>query len=424
MHRQLIGIVSAAMALLLITLVVPLLVLIDDRAEQQVIAEATSQAVAVAAVVDSLTEAALSRVPVGGVSISIFRPDGRILGVPAERTEAVRQAAQCMPATLRTGAGVALLVPAGGSAGCGSVVRVHLDDRALHRRSMAPQAVVLALSAAMVLCGMLVAERLGRGLLRSVRDLAAAADRMAAGDLSARVPPTGPAEIRTAAAQLNRLAVRVDHLLHEQRQRAADIAHRLRTPMTSLRLDIDTVSDPPTRHRLLAGHDAVITALDEVIRTSRRAVTPTATDPLTDLAATVVARARFWAVLAQAAGRAMHVDVLADRLPVPVARKDLEAALDALIGNVLTHTPARVPLWLTAGRTDDGGAVLTVDDAGPGFVDLNPPRGGHSTHNSTGLGLDIARRAAEGAGGSLRLGCAPQGGGRVELRFPAAPPTR
>ena len=81
------------------------------------------------------------------------------------------------------------------------------------------------------------------------------------------------------------------------------------------------------------------------------------------------------------------------------AQPDLEAALDALLGNVLAHTPDGVRFDVSLAPEAGGGAVLAVSDEGPGFLDATVVTRGRSGAGSTGLGLDIARRTAEASGG-------------------------
>jgi hypothetical protein len=77
-----------------------------------------------------------------------------------------------------------------------------------------------------------------------------------------------------------------------------------------------------------------------------------------------------------------------------------------------------------AGLPSAPGSMLVVSDDGPGFGDVDPTPRGLSRGGSTGLGLDIARRIAEGSGGSLVVGRSASGGGAVTrgLGSPARPP--
>jgi signal transduction histidine kinase len=67
----------------------------------------------------------------------------------------------------------------------------------------------------------------------------------------------------------------------------------------------------------------------------------------------------------------------------------------------------------------DGGGLLIVDDAGPGFPPAAQLGRGRSGAGSTGLGLDIVRRIAVDSGGSMSMDRSPSGGARVELRLGA-----
>lgn len=111
--------------------------------------------------------------------------------------------------------------------------------------------------------------------------------------------------------------------------------------------------------------------VDEVIRKARR---PLADTPATgDLAAVARERAAFWLPLAEDQGREVDVDVPGDPLLVPAPEDELAAVLDALIGNVLDHTPHGVPFRVSVTRAaddreaGDGTARLTVTDHGPGI---------------------------------------------------------
>jgi len=102
---------------------------------------------------------------------------------------------------------------------------------------------------------------------------------------------------------------------------------------------------------------------------------------------------------------------------VPLAPDALAAVVDALLENVFSHTPDGTGLRVSVSPTEAGGGTVTVEDAGPGFAATTASG---RTDGSTGLGLDIARRTAEAAGGSMHRAPSPLGGALVRLTFPAA----
>ena len=88
--------------------------------------------------------------------------------------------------------------------------------------------------------------------------------------------------------------------------------------------------------------------------------------------------------------------------------------VDAMLGNVFSHTPDGVAFRVSV--SPDG---LLVDDAGPGIADpASAVQRGVSGAGSTGLGLDIVRRAAETLHGELIIGRSPLGGARVGFFLP------
>jgi signal transduction histidine kinase len=104
---------------------------------------------------------------------------------------------------------------------------------------------------------------------------------------------------------------------------------------------------------------------------------------------------------------------------VAVPADDLAAALDAVLGNVFAHTPDGTAFSVSLRPRADGGATLIVADDGPGFPGSHTGvlRRGQSGAGSTGLGMDIARRAAEAGGGSLHIDSSTAGGARVRLEL-------
>jgi signal transduction histidine kinase len=404
MRRRLAGLVAATTSLVLVVFLVPIALLLRSEAAERAVSAATMEAQSVAQLVPGLSEGSL---PADG-RVTAFLPDGRTIGAPAHRSESVRLAELGQAFVARSGDGREVLVPVQSSAGV-TVIRVAVSADELYDGVPGTLLRLAVLGLALVALGMLVADLLGRRLVRSVGGLASTADRLAAGDLTARAEPDGPSELRRVAVELNRLAEQIDGLLTAARAETADLAHRLRTPLTALRLEIGGLRSADDAERLAESVRALSVEVDELIRTARRlARTGGAADA--DLAAVARQRLRFWSALAEDTGRPLTGSITDRRVPVGVAEEDLAAAFDVLLDNAFRHTPDDAAVRIAV--PDDGRAW--VEDAGPGFdppaVPDDPARAG-----STGLGLDIARRTAEAAGGTLLVEPSPLGGARVVL---------
>ena len=253
-----------------------------------------------------------------------------------------------------------------------------------------------------------VADRLARSLTRPVTELASTAERLGTGDLTARAAIAGPPEVQAVGLAVNRLAARIGELLSAERETAADLAHRLRTPLTALRLEVESLG-PGDRDRVLDDVDALGRGIDEVIAEARRPVREGLAAGC-DAATVVADRVRFWSVLAEEEGRAVTVDLAAAPLPVRVSAADLAAAVDAVLGNVFAHTPEGAAFGVTVRSSPRGGAEVVVRDTGPGVPDAaGALLRGSSGGGSTGLGLDIARRTARASGGTLDLSSSTAG---------------
>ena len=263
-----------------------------------------------------------------------------------------------------------------------------------------------------------VADQLARSVVRPIKALAHASDRLAAGDLSARATVAGPPEVRRAGAGLNRLAARIGELLAHERETVADLSHRLRTPLTALRIDAESLRDSAEMDRLLADVGAVERTVSGIIREARRPG-GSGTVVSCDAAEVVAERAAFWWPLAEDQDRWMTVEVAPGRCR-SWSRDDLATCADILLENVFAHTPEGAGLAVRLSHRAGGGAWLVVTDDGPGFGDADPTQRGLSGGGSTGLGLDIARRIAEASGGTLAVGRSASGGGAVTLGLGAA----
>ena len=217
------------------------------------------------------------------------------------------------------------------------------------------------------------------------------------------------------AIALNRLAARIIDLLHAEREAVADLSHRLRTPVTALRLDVDALPPGAERDRLVDDIGSLTRSIDAVITEARRPIRE-GVDGRCDATAVVGSRIAFWSALAEDEERLVQTSLPTEPLIVASTATDLAATVDALLGNVFAHTPAGTPFSVSLARHADGG-VLVVADSGPGWRLAHAEARGRSGAGSTGLGLDIAARTAAASGGGLERTEGDDGGAVVTVRL-------
>lgn len=269
----------------------------------------------------------------------------------------------------------------------------------------------LALIALSAICSELVSRRLTRSLVAT----AATAEQLSSGNLDARAPVQGAEEVALVATALNQLADRIEGLLASERETIADLSHRLRTPMTAIRLDVEALPASERAQDLLRHVAQLERPLTAVIRKAR--LPQGDAGRRCDARTVVRERVDFWTPLAEDQGRLVTVALPAGPCEVGCTDDDLGAALDALLENVIAHTPEGTPIRVEL-RVLDSGVQIDVVDRGPGIPHGSGLRG-QSDRGSTGLGLDIARSCAQSTGGSLEILTADDGSNVVRLDLQA-----
>ena len=287
--------------------------------------------------------------------------------------------------------------------------------------------VVLALVA-------VVGMAFARGVTRPVRRLEQASHRLADGDLDVRVPTDdGPPELRSLAETFNTTAERLAQLVESQRRFVADASHQLRTPLTALRLRLETLEPtlPPDARPKVAAALAETERLARLVSSLLVLARTDASSPepvTVDAASVVRERVDSWRPVAadQDVRLTGHAPPALLVLAVPGA---IEQVLDNLLSNALEVAPEGTEVEVSIG-VDDGLAALHVRDEGPGmpaearrraFERFWRPPG--TSSEGFGLGLAIVDQLARASAGDVRLDSGPDDAGLdVVVRFPTAAP--
>ncbi|MCH7343206.1 sensor histidine kinase [Pelomonas sp. CA6] len=305
----------------------------------------------------------------------------------------------------------------------------------LHKRDALKDQLLLAMGlVGASLIGLLVlggALAIGQGLQPLAR-LGAEIERR---DLDRLDPLQGPVatELRPLIAAFNRLFERLRHAAAAQQEFLANAAHQLRTPLTSLRTEIDLA--------LLEPHDAQVepllrrlqTSVDRSARLAQQmlSIARAESEPLeqprpVDLREIAAQVAEDWVP------RALDgdLDLGFELAPAPAVGQAflLRELLENLLHNSLSYAGAGARVTVRS-RCEGGEALLEVEDNGPGIAPAERERvlqrfqrGAQTQGSGSGLGLAIARDIAQRHGGVLELLDPLQGQGlRVRLRMPRAP---
>lgn len=420
MRRRLVLVFLAVSTLVAVAFVIPLGFLVSRTAEDRAIDAARADAAAVVpAIVSGGTlsqiESAVGATASGSDGrMSVTTATGLVIGEAAVVSPLVDAALSSGDSNIaRINGGVEVVAAVATGPDELSAIRVYVADEALQRGKWRAWGVLAAVGVSLVAISVFVADRLARSVVEPTRQLAQAARRLGGGDLAASVEPEGPEELLDLAGAFNDLGLRVSTMLDRERELVADLSHRLRTPLTKLRLRLDQVEDQGLALALQGDVDDLTQALNGLILEARGAI---AAEPTGDLRQTAIERAEFWKTLADDQSRPWIFTASDDHLPVAAPEPQLAAAMDVLIENVFAHTPERTALSIACHPIGDQ-ANFVVADAGPGMDDARSSRGS-SGSGSTGLGLDIARKLAADFGGSLHIGQSDFGGVEVVLALP------
>ncbi|GGZ32998.1 sensor histidine kinase [Streptomyces rochei] len=241
-------------------------------------------------------------------------------------------------------------------------------------------------------------------------------------DLARRVPVPGTHdEVARLASTTNETLAALETSVERQRRFVADASHELRSPIASLRTQLEVAAAHPE----LLDLDG---AVEDTVRLQRLAADLLLLARLDAGERPADARVDLAALAREEAGGRTGVRVRAeDGVTVAGSRGQLGRVLANLLDNAQRHARSAVEV---AVRRDGGAVVVAVADDGEGvpaadreriferFVRLDAARS--RDDGGAGLGLAIARDVAVRHGGTLTVHDAPAGGALFELRLPGA----
>jgi signal transduction histidine kinase len=294
--------------------------------------------------------------------------------------------------------------------------------------------VLLLVAAAASTAAVGAALLLGRSISGRIDRLSAASRVLAAGDLGARAPEDGPAELHALASSFNEMAADLERLFDARRELVAWASHDLRTPLASLQAMLEAVEDG------LAEPERYLAAMREQVQTLSGLV-----DDLFELARidagalTLEIREAQLSGLIESCLRGLEAEALARRVSLEARFDDgrayvrcapdkVERVLFNLVTNALRHTPSDGSVAVLV-EPHDREVQVTVEDTGEGLpadavrrvfdrfwrgdAARTPAKGG------AGLGLAIARGLVEAQGGRIWAENRPGGGARVSFTLPS-----
>ena len=286
---------------------------------------------------------------------------------------------------------------------------------------------------AVIVAALVLAWALAGTLARPLERLRGTAVRLGRGDLDARASTEGPKELSAVASSFNRMADTLAGNLRAQRDFVANASHQLRTPLTGLKLRLESIraeggaagESAAKAEAELERLEALVGDLLELARASTSSGTATTVD-LAEVAGSAVDR---WS--AQAA-ESRHEIAFAGRARAQVFADpgDLAHALDNLIENALRYSPPGTRVTVETAASD-GRAPLVVADDGPGIPVEEQSRvferfyrgsTGRRSGAGTGLGLAIVAELVGRWGGEVRLLDGP--GTRIAATFERPPSER
>ena len=290
---------------------------------------------------------------------------------------------------------------------------------------------ILAVTAASALTALVAALLVARSIADSVDRVREASVELAHGNLDARAPEGGPAEVAELAASFNEMGANLSRLFDTRRELVAWASHDLRTPLANMQAMLEALEDglgePEEYVPVLREQVCVLSLLVEDLFELARIDAGALTLEMHRLPVAPIVSSSLRGVEAEA--RSRHVTLAADVEDDVTARfapEKVERVLMNLLTNALRHTPSDGAVAVRV-EPREGEVRVAVEDTGNG-LDAEAQermferfwRGDQSrSSRGAGLGLAIARGLVEAHGGRIWAEDREGGGARVCFTLPA-----
>jgi signal transduction histidine kinase len=262
-----------------------------------------------------------------------------------------------------------------------------------------------------------------RNGLHPLRFVTAEVQRRDARSLAPLSSANLPLEIAPLVGELNRLLSRLNAAFAAQRDFVADAAHELRSPLTSLRLQLQLFDRAPDERSRQEAREMLGAAVERAIHLVEQLLTLARIDPqepepdlktheFEPIAAEAVADCHALAI-------ARDIDLELRSAPGLRVRGDREALrilVRNLVDNAVRYTPPAGTVQVSCREAAGGGVLLEVADSGPGISPSDRDRAFDRFHrlpgaqeSGTGLGLAIVKAIAQRHRAEVTLGSGPQG---------------
>lgn len=291
--------------------------------------------------------------------------------------------------------------------------------------------------------GLVLAVSISSHYVRPVEELAHAAEKVAAGDLSQELPVSGKDEVGRLTRSFNEMIVKLrqnreleekvreSQYLTQLGRLSSGVAHEIRNPLNFIALAVDhldalSAGKTPEAEREKA---QVVVRVKEEIQRLNELVTNFITygrPPAPERAAVQLPEI-VDSVLRMAENRMRTQGIRCRREyregpPIPVDPDMIRRAVVNLVGNAIDAMPKGGDLCVSAGPREEGGYLLTVEDTGSGIAEENLDKIFEpyftTKPSGLGLGLILTRKIVEAHGGEIVVDSQPGKGTRIHVLLP------